>query len=102
MSTLSTLPLKQNSPLQMYSEARVDIWNSAVALCEALSHANPPTPSVQNPTHPCQRSLVCLQPPSAHRLRLTIRRSGDPSIFPSLPSAGHCNPLVAALSTPPT
>jgi hypothetical protein len=59
-STLPTLPLKQTSPLQMYPQARVDMRNSAMGLCEALSHANSPTLSVQNLTHPCQRAQVCL------------------------------------------
>jgi len=59
--------------------------NSAVAMCEALSHANPSTLPVQNPMLPCRRSLVCLQHPTAYRLRYTIRRSGDPQIIPSLP-----------------
>jgi len=80
-----TFPLKQTPPLQMYPQSRVDIRNSAVGMCEALSHANPSTLPVQNPTLPCRRSLVCLQPPTAYRLRHNIRRSGDPQIFPSLP-----------------
>jgi len=41
--------------------------------------------SSPNPTLPCRRSLVCLQPPTAYRLRYTILRSGDVQIFPSLP-----------------
>jgi hypothetical protein len=42
-----TLPLQQNSPLQMYPQGCVDILISTVGLCEALSHANPPKHSVQ-------------------------------------------------------
>ena len=65
-SSLPTLSSKPTSPLQMYPPARVDIRNPAVGLCEALSHANPSTSPIQNPTLPCQRPLVCLQPPIAY------------------------------------
>ena len=63
----------------------MDIRNSAVGMCKALSHANLSTLLVQNPTLLCRRSLVCLQSPTAYRLRYTIRRSRGPQIFPSLP-----------------
>jgi len=69
----------------MYPQARVDIRNLAVGLCEALSHANPSTSPIQNSTLPCQHTLVFLQPPIAYRPRYTIRVSGDLRIFPSLP-----------------
>ena len=68
-----------------YSQTRVDIRNPAVGLCEALSHTNRSTSPIQNSTFPCQRPLVCLQPPIAYRPWCTLRLSGDLEIFPSLP-----------------
>jgi len=43
----------KTSYLQMYPQARVEIRNSTVGMCKALSHTNPSTLPVQNPTFPC-------------------------------------------------
>jgi len=69
----------------MYPQARMDIRNPAVGLCEALSHTNPSTSPIQNLTLPNKRPLVYLKPPIAYRHWYTIRVSGDLQIFPSLP-----------------
>ena len=69
----------------MYPQARLDIRNPTEGLCEALSHTNPSSSPIPNPTLPCQRPLVCLQPPNAYRPCYTFRVSGGIQIFPSLP-----------------